>query len=203
MAYIGAGKLDQLLEVLELQETSAGMWEWAAARRAWGQVEQTAKTNLFSKVGVGARDAAIVLRTQPITLHNALRWGEQHLFLTAITKLDRNHMSVGAALVNPAACTAARTEDTIGENGRPKTAETMRVTFPGVLTERYVRFEQEDTHAENDVSYVLVTPKAIVLRAGDLVTIQDGQAPGVYHVTACHILDQWKNEYEISWRGDI
>lgn len=56
MAYIGAGKLDQPLEVLELRETSAGVWEWSAIRRAWGQVEQTAKTNLFSKVGVGARD---------------------------------------------------------------------------------------------------------------------------------------------------
>ena len=51
-----------------------GVWEWVALRRAWGQVEQTAKTNLFSKVGVGARDAAIVLRRQAITLHNALRW---------------------------------------------------------------------------------------------------------------------------------
>ena len=39
MSYIGAGKLDQPLEVLELRETSAGMWEWVAARRAWGQVE--------------------------------------------------------------------------------------------------------------------------------------------------------------------
>ena len=80
MAYIGAGKLDQPLEVLELHETAAGVWEWVALRRAWAQVEQTAKTNLFSKVGVGARDAAIVLRRQSITLHNALRWRGQHCF---------------------------------------------------------------------------------------------------------------------------
>ena len=101
MAYIGAGRLDQPLEVLELREASAGVWEWVALRRAWGQVEQTAKTNLFSKVGVGARDAAVVLRTQPLTLHNALRWKGQHLFLTSITRRDRNHLDVASALVMP------------------------------------------------------------------------------------------------------
>ena len=101
MSYIGAGKLDQYLEVLELRETSAGVWEWVTIRRAWAQVEQTDKTNLFSKVGVGARDAAIVLRTQPLTLHNALRWKGQHLFLSSITQRDRNHLDVAAALVIP------------------------------------------------------------------------------------------------------
>ena len=98
MAYIGAGRLDQLLEVLELRETSSGVWEWVPVCRAWAQVAQTAKTNLFSKVGVGARDAAVVLRRQPLTLHQALRWKGQHLFLTAITCRDRNHMDVAAAL---------------------------------------------------------------------------------------------------------
>ena len=35
MAYIGAGRLDQLLEVLELRESSSGVWEWVPVRRAW------------------------------------------------------------------------------------------------------------------------------------------------------------------------
>ena len=33
-------------------------------------------------------------------------------------------------------------------------------------------------------------------------TIQDGQAPGTYHVTVCHMLDEFKNEYEIAHRED-
>ena len=101
MAYIGAGRLDQPLEVLELRETAEQTWEWVTIRRAWAQVEQTNKTNLFSKVGVGARDAAIVLRTQPLTLHHTLRWKGQHLFLTAITKNDRMHLNVQGAMVTP------------------------------------------------------------------------------------------------------
>ena len=98
---------------------------------------------------------------------------------------------------------AVRTEDTVGEGGRPKAAETLRLTFPGVLTEKYARYEREETHAENETSYVLVTPKVIQLRSGDLVTVQEGPAKGVYHVAVCHVLDAWKNEYEIVWRGDV
>ena len=45
--------------------------------------------------------------------------------------------------------------------------------------------------------------KPITLKAGDLVTIQEGPAKGTYHVAVCHVLDAWKNEYEIVWRGHV
>ncbi|OUN10230.1 hypothetical protein [Flavonifractor sp. An91] len=203
MSYIGAGKLDQHLEVLELRETSTGVWEWVAVRRAWAQVEQTDKTNLFSKVGVGARDAAIVLRTQPLTLHNALRWRGQHLFLTSITHRNRNHLDVAAALVEPVTCTAQGYTTKMGEGNRPQKVETDPVTFPGVLTEKYVKYEQEDTFAKSRRGLVLVTAKPIRLREGDLVTVQAGPAAAVYNVQACHVLDEYKNEYEVEFSRDV
>lgn len=203
MAYIGAGRLDQPLEVLELRETSAGVWEWVALRRAWGQVEQTAKTNLFSKVGVGARDAAIVLRRQHLTLHNALRWRGQHLFLTSITHRDRGHLDVAAALVEPVTCTAQGYTTKVGEGNRPQKVERDPVTFPGVLTEKYVKYEQEDTFAKARRGLVLVTSKPIQLREGDLVTVQDGPAAAVYNVQVCHVLDAYKNEYEMEFSRDV
>ena len=203
MAYIGAGQLDQPLEVLELKETSAGVWEWAAVRRAWGQVEQTAKTNLFSKVGVGARDAALVIRRQPLTLHNALGWRGRHLFLTAITENGRNHLSVSAALVEPVTCTAQGYTTKMGEGNRPQKVETDPVTFPGVLTEKYVKYEQEDTFAKSRRGLVLVTAKPIRLREGDLVTVQSGPAAAVYNVQVCHVLDAYKNEYEMEFSRDV
>ncbi|OUN09113.1 hypothetical protein [Flavonifractor sp. An9] len=203
MAYIGAGRLDQPLEVLELREASAGLWEWVAIRRAWGQVEQTAKTNLFSKVGVGARDAAVVLRTQPLTLHNALRWKGQHLFLTAITHRDRGHLDVAAALVEPVTCTAQGYTTKMGEGNRPQKVETDPVTFPGVLTEKYVKYEKEDTFAKARRGLVLVTSKPIQLREGDLVTVQAGPAAAVYNVQVCHVLDAYKNEYEMEFSRDV
>lgn len=206
---IDAGELSERLELLELRETESGTWEWVGIGRLWAQVEVDggnnlfSSKNLFSSVGIGARNAKLVLRTRPLTLHQALRWKEQHLFLTGITKLDRMHLSVQAALVEPVGCLATRTEDTVGEAGRPTPAETMRLTFPGVLTEKYARYEREETHAEGETGYVLVTPKAITLKAGDLVTVREGPGKDVYHVTVCHVLDPYKNEYEIACRGDV
>ena len=181
MTYIGAGRLDQPLEVLELQETGPGVWEWKPVRRAWARVEQTTKTNLFSKVGVGARDAAVVLRRQSLTLHQALRWKGRHLFLTAITHRDRGHLDVAAALVNPVDC---RME---GEAGASE------LQFPGILTEKYLRWEQPEPYSVNQLTYVLVTPKVIDLRRGGLVWV----AGAHYEVQVAHTLDEYKNEYEI------
>lgn len=203
MAYIGAGRLDQPLDVLELRETAEGVWEWVTLRRAWAQVEQTAKTNLFSKVGVGARDAAIVIRRQSLSLHQALRWKGQHLFLTSVTERDRNHLDAQAALVTVAACSARRYATGMGQGNRPVKQELPSQTFPGVLTEKYVRYEQEDTYAKARRCLVLVTPKAVTLKEGDLVTVKEGPAAAVYNVQACHVLDEFKNEYEILFSRDV
>ena len=200
---IDAGRLNKAIHVLELRETAPGAWEWGPIRRTWTMLTLQTKKNLFSSVGIGARGAELILRRQPLTLHNALLWGEQHLFLSAILPEGRLHLRVQAALVEPVTCLATRTEDTVGEAGRPTTAETMRMTFPGVLTEKYTRYEREETHAENETSYVLVVPKVVQLKASDLVTVQEGPAKGVYYVTICHVLDPYKNEYEIVLRGDV
>lgn len=203
MAYIGAGRLDQPLDVLELRETAEGVLEWVAHRRAWAQVEQTAKTNLFSKVGVGARDAAIVIRRQSLTLHQALRWKGQHLYLTSVTERDRTHLDVQAALVTVVTCSAQRYATGMGQGNRPVKQELPSQTFPGVLTEKYVRYEQEDTYAKARRCLVLVTPKAVTLKEGDLVTVKEGPAAAVYNVQACHVLDEFKNEYEILFSRDV
>ena len=187
MAYIGAGRLDQPLEVLELRQTSEGTWEWVPIRRAWAQVEQTAKTNLFSKVGEGARDAAVVIRRQSLTLHQALRWKGQHLFLTSITKRDRMYLDVQTALVDPVLCRANTDEEEPG------------ATFPGILTEKYAKWEQPEPYSINRLTYVLVAPKVIQLQRGGLVAV-DGVN---YEVQLAHTLDPYKNEYEIVRTEDL
>ena len=122
---IDAGRLNKAVHVLELRETAPGAWEWGPIRRTWTMLTLQTKKNLFSSVGIGARGAELILRRQPLTLHNALLWGEQHLFLSAILPEGRLHLRVQAALVEPVTCLATRTEDTVGEAGRPTTAEKM------------------------------------------------------------------------------
>lgn len=206
---IDAGRLIQRLEILALTESAPGVWTWQRAAGVKGRVEPSKTRNLFSAVGIGARGVEIIIRRRAITLHNAMVWTDfltgrrQPLFLTDIAPQGRLHLKLQAAVVNPVTCTAERTSASVGSGGRPVTAENAKLTFPGVLTEKYARYEREETHAENDTSYVLVTPKPVELKAGDLVTVGDGPAKAVYNVTVCHVLDEWKNEYEIVWRRDV
>ena len=48
-----------------------------------------------------------------------------------------------------------------------------------------------------------MTPKAVTLKEGDLVTVKEGPAAAVYNVQACHVLDEFKNEYEILFSRDV
>ena len=54
----------------------------------------------------------------------------------------------------------------------------------------------------NDLGLVLVVPKAIELMEGDLVTVMAGQ-PAEYNVQIRHVLDPYKNEYEIVRTEDL
>ena len=205
MAHIGAGSMDQRLELLELKETQPDTWEWVGIGRLWAQVEVDGGKNLFSSVGIGTRNAKLVLRTRPLNLHQALRWKEQHLFLTGITKLDRMHLTVSAALVETVVCKAQRSRSAVDpdRNNRPVSTQLPELSFPGVLTEKYVRYESADTYASAKTLLVLVTPKAVDLLEGDLVTVTEGAAKAIYNVQARHTLDAFKNEYEILWSRDV
>nr|DAR61289.1 MAG TPA: putative head-tail adaptor [Caudoviricetes sp.] len=196
-----AGRLNETIYMLGLKR-DGDTWTWEREKKTWGNVREKSGRNIFSNIGLAAKSVSLILRQQPLTLYNAASWRGKHLFLTDIQQNEKLYLEVSAAVVAPVTCTAARTEDTVGEAGRPVTGEVMRLTFPGVLTEKYTRYEREADHGETDTGYVLVTPKPIALKTGDLVTIQDGQAPGVYHVTVCHVLDEFKNEYEIAHRED-
>ena len=183
---VDAGKLRDVLQVLELKESPEGTWTWQKVRKARGAVELSTGRNLFSSVGIGARGAEIILRRQPLTLHNALLWGEQHLFLSAILPEGRLHLRVQAALVEPTECQA----DMDQRGG---------IRFPGILTEKYMKWEQPEPYSVNRLAYVLVTPKPIQLQRGGLVGVS-----GInYEVQLAHTLDPYKNEYEIVRTEDL
>lgn len=181
-----AGKLNKRLGVLALRETAEG-WEWEETGKVWARVELTGKSNLFSRVGIGARDALITIRKRALSLHQALRWEGRHLFLTEITEPEKGWMEVHAALVEPVECIANVHEG----SGGPR--------FPGVLTERYVRHEQGEPMETNAICYVLVVPKPITFRLGGLIRVGET----VFKVLALHPLDPLKNEYEIMRIDDL
>lgn len=186
-SYIDAGSLNERLERLELQQTEEHTLEWVSVGRLWGQVTVDGGKNLFSSVGIGARNAKLVIRSRNLTLHEALRWNGQHVFLTSIAKRDRMHLDLQGALVSVDMVTLQADRNT------------TEMTFPGVLTEKYVRHAQEWPMSVNDISLVLVVPKAIKLRPGCLVALKDS----LWEVLIPHELDPYKNEYEIGRRVDL
>ncbi len=160
---------------------------WTETRRTWAAAVQDGRSNLFSSVGVGARGVTFTLRSPPhLTLFHALRWRGMHCFLTAITNGDPGFSTVKAALVR--LDTIRLTPD--GDRG---------MTFPGVLTEKYLAHRQEWPMSVNDLELVLVVPKAVQLRPGRLVECQGA----AWEVLTPHELDEYKNEYEIGRRAEL
>lgn len=188
MASISAGDLRERVAVLVLARTESGDYAWESSWKVWADAQPDTRSNLFSSIGVGARGVTFTIRKSArLTLHHAMLWRGQHCFLTAILPHDHpGYQVVKAALAEPAACRKDADLDPVG------------CGFPGILTEKYVRHEQPDLHAEVAWDHVLVTPKAVELAPGSWVTV--GEA--YYRVQAPYLLDPYKNEYEIRRRED-
>ena len=200
-----AGTLNQKVRVLACtpMDEEKTAWEWTEVRKAWAAAEPVEGTAVFANSGVGGRKVVFTLRRQRLDPSNAIRWRERFCLLTSVAPLGPGHLTVTAALVEPVECVAVQTNTTVGPGNRPQERETMRASFPAVLTEKYSRYEREETHAGQSLTLVLVTVKDILLQAGDLVTVQGGTAAGVYNLQAAHVLDPYKNEYEIVREGDV
>lgn len=181
--HIDAGKLDERVKVLAFTEQSPGVWTWKQVRATWAKVELSTRHNVWSVHGIGATGVTMTMRRQDLRLANALEWRGQHCFITAIEPMGRSHLTVSAALVALAQC-----EDKVAG-----------IKFPASLTEKYLGHEQLEPYATNVLRHVLVTPKAIQLKPGQLVEV-DGTA---WPVTLAHTLDLWHNEYEIERTVDL
>lgn len=195
---------DKKAQILNLAEDAPDSFAWVESKGIWLHTEQQSKNNLFSKVGIGARSILFTMQPRSLTLHHAIRWRGRHYFLTAIDKQSPVCMEVTAALVDIRECTVTRPDDSLDEMKRPKyqsgSGDILVTTFPAVLTEKYMGFVQEAPMAQIEQTYVLITPKAVLLQAGNLVAVG---TLGKYAVRLCHTLDEFKNEYEVYRKGDV
>lgn len=95
----------------------------------------------------------------------------------------------------------AKPQDRTGRDARnrPVAIPQAAYTFPGILAERYYRSEEDEVFRRETLERVLVTPKAVELRTGDLIQ-QGDSAP--YTVLQRLDLEDYKNEYVIERRRD-
>ena len=71
--HIDAGKLDERVLVLALQETAENVWRWVEIRKTWASVEQSTRRNNWSVHGIGTTGVTLTVRRQDITLGHALQ----------------------------------------------------------------------------------------------------------------------------------
>ena len=183
---VEVGRLNDRVEVLQLRETAeenGTAWTWETVRRTWAMAELSARANVYSVHGLGAAGVSFTLRRQPMELESALRWRGQHCLITAIRPLGRLYLTVDAALVVLSQCEDRYTG----------------TKFPAVMTEKYLGHQQLDPLAVNTLRHVLVTPKCIRLKPGKLVEV-DGES---WPIQTAHLLDPYKNEYELERTVDL
>lgn len=185
---VNAGDLRERLRVLTCAPDGDGL-RWTETGRVWAKAEPDSRKNLFSGVGIGTRGVTFTIRARPgLTLHQAFFWRGRHCFLTDIAPRTGcpGYWDARAALV------------TVSDCRKDADRQIPGMRFPGVLTEKYAGHDQPDLHAETVTDYVLVTPKAVELAPGSWVTA-DG---AYYRVRVPHLLDPYKNEFEIRRKED-
>lgn len=198
---MNAGELNERAQVLVLQQAGTD-YSWTVEQVVWCKAEKTDKGNIFSSVGIAAKTVIFTIRRRALTLHNALRWNGRHCFITDIRQSDdRLFLIVTTAIVEPRSCSVKRTTTTFDEIlKRPTESAPQLLTFPACLTEKYIGRVQSEPMNANEIRHVLVTPKVIDLRAGEVVTVAGFARP--FTVLIPHDLDDFKNEYEIIGREE-
>jgi len=199
-----ADQLSQRVELLKLQyDEEKRAYAWERRRQCWAAVETDVKKVVFSAEGISTEGAAVTVRPDAaLNLRQAIRWKEQFLLPVTITPEEgRDRQTVTAAQCDCTELTVqpqARTgRDSLN---RPVAIKADSFTFPGILVEKYNRNEADDVSRTLTQQRALVTPKEIILRAGDLV--RKGDEPP-YTVRQVLDLDPNRNEYVIERSWDI
>lgn len=197
---------DKKAAILKLAETEPNTYAWVENKSLWVNLEHrdklhSYKLNLFSRVGIGTKSVVFTARKiSGIDLHCAIQYKGKQYFITDINSDSPLYMTITTADIQPLSCVATRSDEKEGPN-KSSIMETSELSrFPAVMTEKYMGFKQEEPMAQTTVTFVLVTPKPVILEENDLVSIENS---GKYAVIACHMLDEYKNEYEITRKEDV
>lgn len=185
-----AGKLDKRLRVLSYDG------EWTDAFGAWASMEEKDRI-IYSALATSKQGAKFVMRTNKITPANLILFGAQYYAIGSVQHTE-GYVTVTAAEVEPIKCTASAPSITYDELNFPTYGTSVKTEFYGILAEKYVNWKQEQPNASLELGVILVTPKQVELASGDVVTANGKE----YAVTACHLMDKFRNEYEIAERTD-
>lgn len=176
---VNPGNLDKRIYVMEYRDG-----EWKDSGILWANVEYTAKV-VYSTFAAGAEGYKLKVRANNLVkLDSALRVCGKHCMIAAL-RVDSRYAEIDAAVVAPQKCILRRQNADVS-------------AFVGVFAERYVRWTQETPNAKHETGLLLITPKVIELRPGDIIAAMSGR----FSVRECHTLEVTHNAYEIFKTGD-
>ncbi len=194
------GELKEKISILSLNQTATA-YSWELTSDSWGKVEQLRGCNRFKKSGSDVKLLRFTLRKRDdLTLHKAFLWRGMHCHLLDIQEEGWSYYKVYAALREPLSCSVEqRGEPKLNKLNRPVYDNSTKITFPGYLTEESLEFTQAIPMSYRESKYRLITPKSIILKPGDLVTVNDI----TYRMILPHTLHEYKNEYEIMVKEEL
>ncbi|MCI1958185.1 MAG: hypothetical protein LKJ25_01000 [Clostridia bacterium] len=179
---------------------NSNTYSWQETRKIWVRFSEDGKNNIFSSVGIGARNAVFyVRRPHKITLLNAIKYRQCHYFITLIEDIDIMYSKVTAAKIEPVECSYKPVEYEKNEYNRPVKKEGEVISFTACLTEKYTGKEVQPVTAVSSTTYVFVTPKIIELKTGNVIKAKSL----TWLIEKCHTLDRYKNEYEAITRSEV
>ena len=195
-----AGKLSSSIELLEIEDTPDGC-RWTCSAVIWAKAEKKNARVIYSLIGRGADITVLfTIRRRDISRHNAIIWQGQHHFICDVAEDGRGHLKITTVPIDAHDCIAKITgKPTRNERNNPVPGTVSEHSFPACVTEKFIGYTEPDPNAVNTVTLVLITPKRVTLDAGTVVTVTGGE----YHITKCHTLDNYENEYEIIRREDL
>lgn len=177
------GEFRETIEVYEAQESN----EDILLQKTFSipaKVKLTGTRGIWSSYANMGEKVEITLRKDEITQNNLLKWNGTDLWIYGIDEKTYGFYTISACRADIA---VYKRED--------------ESKIIGAITEKYERYsEPRDEYGSIEQLMLLVTPKLVKLRSGDLIKSSAGEW---YTVQVAHDLDPYKNEYEIWRRADV
>lgn len=185
---IDPGELRHRVEHLEY-----GAGGWQSMRTLWCAREGAGQT-VYAPHAARTEGDRFTMRFRGINPGHALRCEGQEYLVAEVDGDSPAAILVTAARVQFVDC-IRRSPETNRANAynRPTRTGTANAAFVGVLAEKYAGWAQETPGVALENAVLLITAKGVTLESGDLVAAGGRD----YSVRACHLMDRWKNEYEL------
>ena len=196
------GELRSKVRILNY-ECIDGVYRFNAIKELYSKVENVVERKAFSKFGLRTDEAtAITLRyRKDISKFNAVRFNDDHYLISVIEDIENKHRYTKLITVKQKVYLCEAFRNSVVKDKMNRTQHLLKsiYRFEGYLVEKYTGFNTEGINSNVKHTLILMTPKVINLKAGDIIEINDIK----YNVEVCHVLDEYLNEFEITVFKDV